>query len=501
MKLSAKIFVINALLGLSINISANAQTRNVIINSFEADSIEKANFDNKNFHSEIKQFTSFADTAKGDYELKYVTENHNNIFCIEPVLELSTGFQSEPKDKLYNAIFGISATYNYKEKFTISSNILSGYTKPLETISLLADSIGYFPQFGYFDKNTNNYFLRYFEFYANYLPAKYLMVSFGKGKKSVGDGYRSMLFSSSNSGTYYFDLGVNAGGFNYTFSVNGAKSLDSESPIDKTKWIVYHFMSWNATKWLNLGIFESVTLTRRDSLNNSRFVDLHYLNPMVFTRPIEYSLGSPDNEIIGAFGKLKFLKSHCIYGQFVLDEFKLTEIKDKTGWWANKYSIQIGAKGFVKDFSYLAEYNHIRPYMYSHNNATTAYVLFSQPVANPYGANLKEFLFQLKYQKHEYGAEFIADFVEYGKDYNDKYSLGNNILRPYTEHKDDYNNTMCQGQDTKLINITLNLRYQPKILKNFYVFSQLGIRHNNDSDNTFMLIGIKTGQIFFDTSR
>jgi hypothetical protein len=32
------------------------------------------------------------------------------------------------------------------------------------------------------------------------------------------------------------------------------------------------------------------------------------------------------------------------YGQFLLDEFNLEQIKSGDGWWANKWGLQLGAK-------------------------------------------------------------------------------------------------------------------------------------------------------------
>jgi len=43
---------------------------------------------------------------------------------------------------------------------------------------------------------------------------------------------------------------------------------------------------------------------------------------------------------------LKQIVAHTaqVYGQLLLDEFVLAQIKKKTGYWANKYAVQLGAK-------------------------------------------------------------------------------------------------------------------------------------------------------------
>ncbi|MBQ3657227.1 MAG: hypothetical protein II956_10360 [Bacteroidales bacterium] len=464
-----------------------SQTRNVVIGSYEQDSIEKAEYDNKNFHSELKNFTS-AQPAEAFLDKKG--------FQLSPLTQIAAGYQSEGEDNVvYDAFLGLSGGYNYKKMLSISANVIGGYSSPLNHRALLADSLGWFPQLGDFKKNDNNYFVKYFEFYINYRPADYLLFSFGKGKKQIGEGIRSALLSAQNSGMYYFDLRVDVRNFCYVFSINGGKNLDTKLKTNKTKWTVYHLFSWNAAKWLSFGGFEAVNLVRRDSLNNSRFVDLHYINPLIFTRPVEYSLGSPDNELMGVFGKLKFFKQ-TFYAQAVIDEFKIKEVKAGTGWWANKYALQAGVKGFVlNNFSYVLEANYIRPYMYSHDDANNSHSMFNQPYANPYGANLKEFLAQLKYFSKLFSVSLTLDYVEQGKDF-DKYSYGGNVLRSYNTRRSEYDNFVGQGSNVKFMNLSVDLKYQPQFLKGLCLFSQAG----SFDGNAFCMLGVKTSNIFFDNT-
>ena len=467
-----------------------AQTRNVVTGSYEQDSIERANFYNKSFHSEIKNFL----TAKPLTDFYGLDKKG---FQLSPLTEISAGRQSEGgQNFLYNTFLGVSGTYYYKKKLTVSANVFGGYTNPLNHRATLADYLGWFPQLGDFQKNNDRYFIKYFEFYVNYRPADFLLLSFGKGKKHVGEGLRSVILSSSNSGMYYFDLRVDVKNFAYVFSVNGGKNLDTKLQKNKTKWTVYHLFSWNIAKWLSVGGFEAVNLVRRDSLNNSRFVDLHYLNPLIFTRPVEYSLGSPDNELMGVFGKLKFF-NQTFYGQVMIDEFKIKEITANTGWWANKYSIQAGVKGFfLKCFSYLLEAGYIRPYMYSHDDANNSYSIYNQPFANPYGANLKELTAQVKYSSKVFSADLTFDYVSQGKDFGDKYSYGGNVLRSYNDRRHNYNNSVGQGRSTKIANFLVNLSFSPKFFRNFCLFSQTGVFDGNK----FFVLGIKTNFIGFDRS-
>ena len=82
--------------------------------------------------------------------------------------------------------------------------------------------------------------------------------------------------------------------------------------ISENKFSSAHILSWNISKWLNLSVFESVIWQGKDSLNNRGF-DINYLNPFVFFRPIEYSIGSADNSFFGGSLKVTIQKNHVFH--------------------------------------------------------------------------------------------------------------------------------------------------------------------------------------------
>ena len=183
----------------------------------------------------------------------------------------------------------------------------------------------------------------------------------------------------------------------------------------------------------------------------------------------------------------------------MLDDFNFKEIKEHHDTWNNKYAIQIGAKGYVGKFSYLLEYNYIRPYIYSHDRPINSYTMYGQPLANPYGANMKEAVVNIKYYTERFDFDVLVDCVKRGMDF-DIYSYGNNVLRPYTSRHHDTGNVVGQGVGLKIYNVSLDARWKPVALRNFCVFARLGVQHSNDFNNTFAMIGIKTNKLFFDRS-
>ena len=97
-------------------------------------------------------------------------------------------------------------------------------------------------------------------------------------------------------------------------------------------------LSVNVTKWLNVGLFEGVVFGRQDHF------DFQYLNPIIFYRHIEGTVGSPDNALAGLDFKANVAHRLQFYGQFLLDEFILKEVKNNPTSWVNKFGIQAGVK-------------------------------------------------------------------------------------------------------------------------------------------------------------
>jgi hypothetical protein len=206
---------------------------------------------------------------------------------------------------------------------------------------------------------------------------------------------------------------------------------------------------------------------------------------------------------MGIFGKARYYRKNILYGQVMLDEFNSSFLKAGSDWWAKKFAIQAGARGEVFNrLKYLAEANYIRPFMYSHDDAIRSYSMCSQPLAHPYGANLKEGILNLSYttKNNKWNIDFTADIVKTGID-TDTISYGGNVLRPYTLRSDDYGQSMLQGKPLTITDLNLTVEYKMKlnfdsegyILKPFVTFGC----YNNEEKNIYFLIGIKN----FDLTR
>jgi hypothetical protein len=186
------------------------------------------------------------------------------------------------------------------------------------------------------------------------------------------------------------------------------------------------------------------------------------LNPFVFYRPQEYAVGSSDNVLLGGGFTLKY-KKHRMYTQFILDDFLLSEIRKKSGWWANKIGGQIGIKGWLgkgaNKFFYRVECNAVRPYTYSHLSPLLNYGNSNSTLSHPLGANFAEILGELKWQKNKCLGKLVASYGLAGGD-KDNYSYGSQIYEAYTLRPYDFGTFIGQGSKQHFFRLNIQFNYQ-----------------------------------------
>jgi hypothetical protein len=162
------------------------------------------------------------------------------------------------------------------------------------------------------------------------------------------------------------------------------------------KYVAIHHISFNAPKWLTIGLFEGIVFGRKNDF------EFAYLNPIIFLRPVEQNMGSGDNAFVGVDFKANVAKRLQFYGKVNFDEFNLSEIRAGNGWWANKWAMQLGGKYIdafgIRNLDLQAETNWIRPFTYSHNDTVANYTHYNQPLAHPLMSNVREFIGIVRYQ-------------------------------------------------------------------------------------------------------
>ncbi|HPM31364.1 MAG TPA: hypothetical protein PLJ60_13595 [Chryseolinea sp.] len=323
--------------------------------------------------------------------------------------------------------------------------------------------------------------------YITFDPTKHINIQFGHDRFFIGNGYRSFIFSDYAPPSLFLKTDVKVWKFNYLFSLNnmtadapgtlgGSKTSSSGNPM---KFVAFHQLSMNIGKKLNIGVFESVVFTDDDSLHTGGF-EWSYLNPIIFYRAIEQQNGSSDNVILGMDIKWNLVKKLSLYGQFILDEFKIDEIRAGNGWWANKYAIQFGAKYIdafgVSNLDLQGEFNLARPFTFAHNTQYGGYVSYNQPIGHPLGANFNEVIGILRYQPlPRLNLVGKLTMTNIGRDStSNSKNYGSNLLRDNSKDRDEYGNTIGQGYSNKIVFASFTASWQ--VMQNLFVDANLVVR-------------------------
>ena len=267
-----------------------------------------------------------------------------------------------------------------------------------------------------------------------------------------------------------------------------------------------HYLSWNVTKRWNLGFFESVVWSN----SNDRGFDANFINPIIFYRTVEFTSSSRSgNAVLGLTTKYKFNNQINFYGQFILDEFSLGDVKDQDQSWKNKYGYQMGLKYYnafsVPNLLLQVEYNNIRPYVYSHSEPLTNYGHNNQSMGHAWGGNTREFIASARYHKGRYFADAKLTYGIRGLDFDtatDNFNYGGNIYKDYDENRPfDKGVTIGQGNKTSIVIADLQAGYLVNPATNLKFFANYMYRSFNpttetalvkQSNTSWFTVGIRT---------
>jgi len=349
----------------------------------------------ENFISKKRLFNNFYKTKANFLEV-----NNKDLFlAVNPVLQLHQAIEPGYGENIFLNSRGVSVRGLIGKKVGFSSYITDNQERGPRFFQEQVNTYRAVPGNGFY-KTFKKTGVDYFDArgYITFNAAKFIDFQIGYDKNFIGNGYRSLFLSDWGNSYLFAKINTKVWKFNYQnifmelmpqFTKTGDTLLDR-------KYAAIHHLSMNVTKWLNIGLFEGIIFGRKN-----RF-DFQYLNPVIFYRHIEGTIGSPDNVVLGFDYKANIAHRLQFYGQFLLDEFILTEFKNHPDSWVNKYSYQLGGKYVdafgVKNLDLQGEVNRARPFTYSHYSDVSNYTHYNQPLAHPLGANFQEFIGIAHYQ-------------------------------------------------------------------------------------------------------
>jgi hypothetical protein len=428
-------------------------------------------------------------------------------FHIKPFGSLQGGFQFSPAVKpLGTIVAGGMADFTFQNNLYIQAGYSLVGNKAADYISSVSDRYRIIPGAGYGVRDAKDVYHSHYSFgRICYTAGKYFNFEAGKGKHFWGDGYRSMILSDNSNSYPYLRITTKIWNLKYTNLWAQLKDLSSNQGLTdaRKKYIALHALSWNVNREINFTLYEMVVWQDRDS-NSRRTLDMNYLNPIIFYRPVEYAQGSADNVILAFSTRVKITKKFTAYAQFVLDEFLLNQLKQQLKWWGNKLGGQVGIKAFdvlTPGLHFQTEINIARPFLFTHGSPIQGWSNMNQPLAHPLGANFFESTSFIKYKLGKWSIREQFNFARFGKDKDvdgdgKLDNLGGDVLRSYRNPFRQYGNLTLQGnQHTLFFNEIMVSREIPG-LQQFEFFGSFSTRFvHNESGNqndTYFMFGVRS---------
>ena len=426
---------------------------------------------------------------------------------LSPLFQAQVGYDSQQKHITNATGIGIFLDAKWNDK-------LSAFAKVYQENGLYAsytDSVikktGMMPYAGFAHSlATGRYYAWNNSFGIAYDSKKFFKATLANDKIFIGHGYRSLLMSNNANSFPFLKLELKVLKFKYQSifaNMYDVRLSNQTFRNAKNKYAAIHYLTYQIHRKLELSVFEAIMFQPRTDKGFA--YDVNYLNPIIFYRPVEYSLGSTDNAIVGGSLNWNINKHMSFYAQLVLDEFLLSEVKARKGWVDNKQALQVGSYSNFNigkhHFSVLAEFNYLRPFIYSHKNTIQNYTNYGISLTHPYNSNFYEALVQVKYRSNKnFQLSAIASYSYIGYDTSKTVSFGQNINASY-DYRVRYNtfydgNYVGQGLSTKQIIVQLNAVYCLNRHNNTFINAALQARASSNlrgkSIGFYPSIGIST---------
>ncbi len=425
-------------------------------------------------------------------------------FTMNPIFDLQAGKStSNIKDvNTYINTRGLQIQGGLGEELNFTTTIFESQGRFANYFNTYSRSIGakgdsnaaVVPGIGITKKfKTDSFDMPLAEANLTYAPSKMINIQLGYGRNFIGDGYRSLITTDGVSPYPFFKINTNFWKIKYTNTYMFLKDIRRDATsLDgtyTTKYMANHYLSWNASKRLNIGLFESVVWAN----TNGRGFDMSFLNPIIFYRTVEFASSSKSgNALLGLTYKYKWNNQVNLYGQFLLDEFSFNEIKKGNQSWKNKYGYQLGAKYFnafnIENLLLQVEYNHVRPYVYSHSNPLTNYGHANQSLGHQWGGNFKEVVAIARYHTGRYFADAKFTYGERGLDFNtptDSLNYGGDIYKNYNINRPfDSGVKIGQGNKTTVFIADLQAGYLVNPSANMKLFASYIYRNFDPTQET-----------------
>ena len=223
-------------------------------------------------HSTIKPLSKgfISDTLLFQH-LRKDTTDLGDFIEITAFGEGAAGYQYMPYDAFSGELaVGAGLQMEAGKRFFLEGRYAYIMTNPLDYVQRFTDSLNVLPGIGYSRYFGNGYDAHYYAGRAQFNINKHFNIEVGNDKHFWGDGYRSLIVSQNAAPYPYAKLTTDVWRVRY---VNVWAKMQDISRTNKlryarNKYVALHALSWNATKKINIGVYEMVVWQARDTLSN-----------------------------------------------------------------------------------------------------------------------------------------------------------------------------------------------------------------------------------------
>lgn len=447
-------------------------------------------------HSHLRPFSPFLDQAVVKVTRDSVLyASDAPAVTVRPIADMQAGASSFPTFGFMGyGSAGFTVDKIFSNRFYLHSNTQLAFQHFPDHLERITNSTDMLNGLGRAQDFENGHYAAYLTGAAGMRMGDHFNLEVGRGKHFWGNGYRSVVLSHAAAPYTYARLTTKFWKIKYENlwtrmrHQNAPRLNDSE----RIKYMTLHALSMNIGKRANLTVYEAIVWQGRDTLNQRGF-DPAYLNPLIFYRPVEFGMGSADNALLGAEFSYDLFGKGQVYAQLFFDELLISALRNRTGWWGNKFAIQFGGKAwdvFTEGLSLQTEINIVRPFTFTHGSEIQAYGHLNQPLGHPLGTNLVEWLARGQYTRGDYTFNGSFIYAAFGENTAGR-NLGGDVFTSYNGPDQTFGNYLLQGERNTLISTYLEV-VKSLHWQELQLFSALGLRHikNSKYEGTDLMLSI-----------
>jgi hypothetical protein len=232
------------------------------LQSFRMNNSEWASGDKTGFTSKKPLFGVFYKTKANLYEV----DEKDFFLAVNPVIQQQQSLETSNGQRIFLNSKGITARGLIAKKVGFDFYVTDNQERPPLFVQDFEKKFRAVPGAGFykpFKKTAYDYFDGRGSVYFN--AAKYFNIQFGYDRNFIGNGYRSLILSDFSPNYLFLKIDTRIWKLNYTnlfMELFPQTANNFGNLLLPKKYATMHRLGINITKWMNIGLVESVVFGR-----------------------------------------------------------------------------------------------------------------------------------------------------------------------------------------------------------------------------------------------